>query len=368
MKCLALVTDAFGGDGGIARFNRDLLSAISAMPEVESVNVLCRHAPRRNVPLPPKVRQASANGGRALYASRALAHAMAGPRYDFVLCGHLHLTPVAALVARLQGIPFWVQLYGIEAWQKPGPLRSRAIRRAHLLTAISRYTRARFVEWADVTPDRVRVLPCTVDGRYTPGPKPAGLVEQLRVRGCRVLLTVSRIDRGDRYKGHEHVFVALRQLAERAPDLVYVIAGDGDDRPRLEQVARDYGLAGRVRFAGQVSDSELPDYYRLADVFVMPSAKEGFGIVFLEAIASGIPTIAGAADGARDALADGRLGTLVEPGNAAELGAAIMAALEMPKGMVSASRFDVAGFQDHVHGLVRLLGALGPDGRVMPDA
>lgn len=355
MRCLALVTDAFGGDGGIARFNRDLLAAVASMAEVEGIDVLCRHAARRDEALPPKIKQVSVGGGRAGYAVRALMRGLARPRYNLVLCGHLHLTPVAEAVARLQRAPLWVQLYGIEAWQKPGPLRARAVRRARLVTAISRYTRARFIEWADVALHRVRILPCTVDARYTPGPKPAALVQRLRVQDRRVLLTVSRINRGDRYKGHAQVLAALRELAVAVPDLVYVIAGDGDDRTRLEQLASDYGLAERVRFARQVSDSELLDYYRLADVFAMPSAKEGFGIVFLEAIASGAPTIAGAADGARDALADGHLGTLVDPASVGELRDAIVAALKTRRGLVSTSRFDVSHFREHVRGLIRLL-------------
>ena len=95
------------------------------------------------------------------------------------------------------------------------------------------------------------------------------------------------------------------------PEIVYMVAGDGDDRPRLEQMARDLGVYEATRFVGAVPDNELSDLYRLADIFVMPSSGEGFGIVFLQALASGIPVIAGDGDGSRDPLRDGTAGTLV---------------------------------------------------------
>jgi phosphatidylinositol alpha-1,6-mannosyltransferase len=272
-----------------------------------------------------------------------------------VLCAHLHLAPVAEAIARLQGIPLWIQVYGIEAWQRPGPLRARAMRRAQLVTAISRYTRARFLEWADVPAHRVRVLPCTVDERFTPGPRPEPLARKLGVAGRRVILTVARITRGDRYKGHDTVIAALKHLEPRMPDLAYVIAGDGDDRPRLEQLARDCGVADRVHFAGQVGDSELLDYYRLADVFVMPSAKEGFGIVFLEAAAAGLPVIAGSKDGSADPLADGAIGAMVAPGDAAAVADAIERALAAPRpDPQRGKRFAAEAFRRHAQEMLQV--------------
>ena len=93
----------------------------------------------------------------------------------------------------------------------------------------------------------------------------------------------------------------------------YLVVGDGDDRQRLEELAQTTGVAHAMQFAGHVPHRELPDYFRLADVFVMPSTGEGFGIAFLEAAASGLPVIGGNRDGSVDALADGTIGTLVDP-------------------------------------------------------
>ena len=103
--------------------------------------------------------------------------------------------------------------------------------------------------------------------------------------------------------------------------------GDGDDRARLEVLATEVGVRDRVHFAGLIDPADLPRHYCLADVFVMPSTGEGFGIAFLEAMASGVRVVGGDRDGSCDPLADGMLGTTIDPENEDELAAAICAAL-----------------------------------------
>ena len=104
-----------------------------------------------------------------------------------------------------------------------------------------------------------------------------------------MLLTVGRMASCERYKGHDHVIAAIPDLVRRGHDVVYLIIGEGDDRARLEEIARKIGVAERVRFLGAVDQEHLAGSYRMADLFVMPSAGEGFGIAFLEAMASGTP-------------------------------------------------------------------------------
>lgn len=333
MRVMALLGEPLEAGGGIAQFNRDL---VSALRRVANVHV-----------------EALDGGGRWRYAVRVLGFA-ARERPDMVFCGHLHLAPLAALLARRQGVPLWLQVHGIEAWQRPSWLRQRAVARAALVTAVSRYTRARLLDWAPVAPDCVKVLPNTVDGRFTPGPKSAALVARLGLAGRRVLLTVGRLATGERYKGHDRVIAALPELLRRHPDLCYVVAGDGDDRARLEALARAAGVAQAVRFAGAIAHDELPDFYRLADVFVMPSTGEGFGIVFLEAIACGVPAIGAAGNGAADPLGDGARGLLVEGENGEALARAIEQSLARSPTALP-HPFRAEAFAGHV---ARLVGAV----------
>src|SRR5207244_3811221 len=115
------------------------------------------------------------------------------------------------------------------------------------------------------------------------------------------------------------------------PDLMYLILGDGDDRLRLQEKARTLALDQHVKFGGFISEDEKADHYRLADAFVMPGRGEGFGIVYLEAMACGIPVVASKADASREALLDGRLGILADPSDPQEIAGAIKQALACPR-------------------------------------
>jgi phosphatidylinositol alpha-1,6-mannosyltransferase len=132
-------------------------------------------------------------------------------------------------------------------------------------------------------------------------------VEQYGLAGSQVLMTVARLWSGDIYKGVDVTIRALPKILSQFPDVKYLVVGRGDDQPRLAQLAEDLGVAERVVFAGFVPDDLLVAHYRLADAYVMPS-REGFGIVYLEAMACGVPTVSGNDDGSADPLQDGRVG------------------------------------------------------------
>ena len=305
---LALVTDAFGGYGGIAQYNRDFLNALAETGAASSITVLPRHAPECIAP-PTAIDQVPARPGRLTYSATALMTALRR-RTGIVFCGHLYMAPLAWLIARLKRAKLVIQMHGIEAWPRPSRLQRAATEAADLVLCVSRHTRACVLGWAAMAPERVVVVPNTVAEGFTPGDG-HNFRAALGVEGKRVLLTIGRMDSRERYKGHDRVIVAIPDLVRRGHDIVYVIIGQGDDRVRLEEVARDIGVAERVRFLGSVGTRQLAEVYRIADLFVMPSAGEGFGIVFLEAMASGTPALGLDFGGARDALAEGELGTAV---------------------------------------------------------
>jgi phosphatidylinositol alpha-1,6-mannosyltransferase len=349
MRALALVTDAWGASGGIGQFNRDFLGALAGMLHTEEVRVLVRSGSGIT---PANIVQAPAHRSRGAFAAHGLATAARGG-WDVVFCGHLFLLPAAVIAARLARAPLWLQLHGIEAWRAP-PLARRLVKRAQLVTSVSRFTRERFLAWAALEPERVKVLPNTVEDRFT-------VTKPHEPHADRILLTVSRLSRAERYKGHDRVIEALALLSLRHPRLRYVIAGEGDDRPRLEALARLCGVAANVHFVGHVPDEALPSLYRSADVFVMPSTGEGFGIVFLQALASGVPVVAGAADGSRDPLRDGNEGTLLDDMQPAAVAAAIERALANPRSGSGWHAFAPENFRAHVSSLAAELVAGAPE-------
>jgi phosphatidylinositol alpha-1,6-mannosyltransferase len=352
LRILALVTDAYGGHGGIAEYNRHFLYALAACDLVCEVIVL----PRLNAKwseLPSGVVQLRPVPGRIAYSLTALRTAISR-RFDVVFCGHLFMAPLAAAIAKLLRIPLWVQVHGVDAWEELSALHRRSVEAAALVTSVSRYTRRRLLEWVDIDPSRVKVLPATVDPRFQPGPKPGSLLQRYSATGKKILLALSRLASSERYKGHERVIRALRAVLLTHPDAIYLIVGDGDDRPRLEALAAEFGVAESVIFVGWVAQEELPDYYRLADLFVMPSTGEGFGIVFLEAMACGISVIGGNQDGSIDPLGGDSLSAVVNPLDELELGAAISHALDTPPQRVDrTARFKSHLFAKHISALLK---------------
>ncbi|PYT10184.1 MAG: hypothetical protein DMF60_00910, partial [Acidobacteria bacterium] len=280
--------DAYSGFGGIAQYNRDLLDALLSSDRIEKIVSLTRHFPDSGLSFEPP----SANlvqyflpGKMPRYVMAALGHAMK-LRPDVILCGHINLLPVAALLKKLTGTFLILEAYGIEAWKRQRGLRSWGTQQADLTIAISRFTRERLMSWSGIQPHQIRVVPNAVHlNDYSSGDKPDYLVQRYGVEGKLVLLTVGRLPGHERYKGQDRIIALLPKLTTRFPNLVYMIVGDGDDRARLEAVVSTLGVEDHVIFTGRISEEEKIDHYNLADAYAMPSTSEGFGFVFLEAAA-----------------------------------------------------------------------------------
>ncbi len=325
MRILALLTDADDAPGGIAQYNRDLLDACARSEACAAIRVCAytRHPPRV-ASTRAKSRYAWAGSSRARFALTSVWQARRF-KPDVVLCGHLHLSPVAAVAARASGATSWLQVHGIDAWSPPEDYRLAQARRAEWITAVSRFTRLRVSEWWSGAPERLRVLPNTVHERFSPGAPDVARLSALGLRDQGYLLTVGRLASGERYKGQDRVLREWPRLSARFPDLVYAIAGDGDDAARLRAIADELGIAERVRFLGQVDGDDLVTLYRGARGFAMPSTGEGFGIAFLEAMACGTPALGLDGDGSRDPLRDGVAGIVCTESG---LGEALMALLD----------------------------------------
>ena len=338
MRILTLLTDAYGGRGGIAQFNRELLSALCAHPGIEEVTVLVRSAPDGVGQLASKIRFPLKHGGSKF---RFAVSALTAPwqhEVGAVICGHINLLPLAALVSRMHRLPLILIIHGIDAWTPHrGRFVRRALKSARAIVSVSECTKTRFLSWARVPAERVHVLPNCVDmSVFAPGPRDINLLDRLGLAAdAPILLTVARLSSSERYKGVDEILELLPQARTQIEGLQYLIVGDGDDRARLAAKATSLGLGHSVAFAGYVSDAEKLQCYRSADAFVMLSKGEGFGIVYLEALACGLPVIASSIDASREALLDGILGQIVDPEQPAEVLGAIHRAVARGRGNVN---------------------------------
>ena len=234
---------------------------------------------------------------------------------NLIITSHLNFTVVAYLLKRLTGIPYWTVAHGVDAWNITNPTLKTALSHADRILAVSNYTRDRLLKEQNLDPSKIEILPNTFDARdFQITDKPKYLLERYGLKPEQpIILTVARLASADGYKGYDKIIQALPEIRRQLPDVHYIIVGKGDDRSRIEQLITQMGLQDYVTLAGFVPDNELCDYYNLCNVFAMPSKGEGFGIVYLEALACGKPVLGGNQDGAIDALCGGELGVLVNP-------------------------------------------------------
>ena len=256
---------------------------------------------------------------------------MTRARGSVLHCGRVLPEGLWAFMARMAaGVPYVCWSHGEDAssaWaaREFKVLMPRVYNAAAAVLANSRNT-ARILAELGVDRSRVTVVYPGVDiDRFNPGVDGAAIRERHHLDGKLVLLTVARIERR---KGHDLVLQALAKLLPANPQLHYVIVGDGGERARLEAMTDALGIRGAVTFAGKVADADLPRYYAACDVFAHPNRiegtdLEGFGLVFLEAAASGKPAIGGNTGGVPEAVQDGETGALVSGTDADELAGVI---------------------------------------------
>lgn len=267
-----------------------------------------------------------------------------GP-YD-VIHAHYWLSGVAgAFLKKLWGAPLVVSFHtlarvkdGSSTGDTPEPIfrkrgEARVIEAADRIIAPTETERAQLIELYGADPERIHVVPPGVDLlRFAPGDD----VEARRRFGFGDDPTIVFVGRLQPFKGTDIAVHALAQLRRMVPDARLVIVG-GDsprgsrgERMRLRLAARRLGVADRLQFLEPVPHRELPDLYRAADVVVVPSASESFGLVALEAAACGTPVVATAVGGLRLTVRDGETGYLVGRRDPAGFAAALSRVLADP--------------------------------------
>lgn len=264
------------------------------------------------------------------FVASALRAAMR--KAKLVLAGHPNLAPVAqAMHLAAPRIKSIVCTHGVEVWEPLGRLRRGALRHADVVLAPSRDTAEHLKAQQRVVEERIRVLPWALDPQFegmlasaSPPPPPRDFP-----RG-RVILTVGRWVASERYKGMDTLITALPRLLTAWPELQLVFAGSGDDQVWLADLAEKNGVERHIHFLSGLSTGELAACYAACEIFALPSRGEGFGLVYLEAMACGKPVIGGAHGGAPEIIRDGVTGYLVPHGDPIQLATALQTLLADP--------------------------------------
>ncbi len=322
--------------GGVQRAGRHVAAVVAEFAAERGVpyRFLCLNDPQglHTVRVGPSEFSVS---GYARSKSQFVFAAMraAGRKPSLVIALHPHLAPILWMMkARSRKFRSIVFAHGIEVWQPLGWPRGAALPQADLVIGPSADTVQHLISDQGVDPGKVQRLPWGLDPEFEA--RVAACVQTTLPRdfplNARIVLTVSRWDPADRYKGGDTLIAALPQVLRKLPDAFLVLVGDGEDRPRLEQMARDLGVSDHTRFLYGLTQDELFSCYANCQVFALPSRGEGFGFVYLEAMAFGKPVIGGAHGGAVDVIEDGVTGCLVPHGDIERLSRALEILLADP--------------------------------------
>ncbi|MES2597881.1 MAG: glycosyltransferase family 4 protein [Verrucomicrobiota bacterium] len=325
MKCIHLWVSGIEEAGGIQHYSRCCDQALRELFPDARLRVFSKN----------DMRDDSASGfhafGRKSGMARTLAFASSGLRWalkerpDFVLSTHPHFAK-AMMPLKWLGIPCLTAAHGIEVWGHLSGHFGRVLRSVDGILPVSAFTRDVIHREGQVPMNRMPVVPDTFrEESFSPGPKAAYLLERHGLKPDQpVLFTVGRLSATERYKGQDQMLQALPKLVKELPSLRYIIGGRGDDEPRLRQMVAELALEKHVTFTGFIPGEELADHYRLADLYVMPSTGEGFGIVYLESLACGRPCVVGDQDASPEAIDHGRLGFVVPPRDPDKIAQAIL--------------------------------------------
>ena len=354
--------------GGIERVNRLAGAVLTRMAEAqnEGCELLSLNDPSGPITFEVSGRRYAGTAfGRhkAKLVARALRLA---PRTRIAYLGHPNFAPLGT-VMRIANprLRYWVVSHGFDVWHRLPALSRLALRRAEGVTAPSRFTLEHLTRTQGLDPKRVTLVPHGLDPGFSeteePGRNPLSKPEP------GLMLTVARLRQLEGGKGIDIVIQALPKVLEAVPHASLVVVGDGDQRPQLEDLADRLGVGQKVRFVGHVEERELREFYRQAELFVMPSRQEGFGLVFLEAMAFGKPVVGGAVGGTLDVIVEGVTGYVVAYGDVEALADRLICLLrdeDLRQRMGAAGQQRVIAhftFESFQKQLVELLsGAAGP--------
>lgn len=354
MDSLLITPELFASEGGISRILRLYLQALCEMSrndeKVRLVTLNDDDAPAGGIEFHTKGRLFSnvgCNRSKAKFIARAF---QAGLLSDQIICGHVAQLPVAWAISKFRpSLRYYAVAHGIEVWSPLSFLQRRALAGATRVLCVSEFTRRQLLAVCPMPEHKTAVLPNALDPCLEPGsvsPIPDGPP---------TILTISRLSLADSYKGVDHLIEAMQAVVAVLPQAKLRIVGRGDGLPQLEALAHRLNVNESVEFAGYVSDSELHGEFERCSLFALPSQKEGFGLVYVEAMAHGRPCLGANAGGTPEVISPDT-GALVEYANVHEIALSIVSSLARTWSVdalrAHASSFSFSLFKQRLAGLL----------------
>lgn len=317
----------FSTTGGIQKMTRTLGHSLHRIAESNNWDFKMFSAYDADADLMPQYLPAENFKGfgsnRIAFVMKTLREA---DKADIVILSHINLALVGLAIKIINPrCKVWLIAHGIEVWRKLSIPKKAFLRRCDKVICVSNYTKQQMISWHNIDPAICTVLNNAIDP-FMKLPvtfeKPHHLLVKYHLTTDNpVIFTLTRLAATEQYKGHEQVINVIGKLKLIFPGIRYILSGqyDADEEVRIKELITTHNVEEQVILTGFIDEKELPNHFLLADLFVLPSKKEGFGIVFIEALACGLPVICGNADGSIDAIRNGELGHAIAVDNAEEL-------------------------------------------------
>ena len=327
-KILLLTLHSFSLTGGIEKVCRSLSKVLKDLFEqqkIKSYQVLSMYDSVADLKYVNQKSFKGFNANRFRFACHAIKF---GSSADVIILSHVNLLIFGWIIRKIKpGKRIILFAHGIEIWTKLTRWKTNFIRKHVEIFAVSKFTADTVQKVHQLNSSKITVLNNCLDPFFAPPEsfdKPLELMERYGLSAdAQVLFTLNRLSGSEQYKGYDKVIEALSELPR---NVIYILGGKADagEELRIKELMSSFELEQRVILTGFIADDEIVSHYLLADVFIMPSKAEGFGISFIEAAACGRRSICGNLDGSRDAILNGTLGRPVNPDNKPELLSAII--------------------------------------------
>jgi phosphatidylinositol alpha-1,6-mannosyltransferase len=337
-KVILFTLQTFSTTGGIQKMTRTLGHSLQQLAKTNKGNFELWSAYDQQTDLMPQYLQANAFKGfgvnRVNFAFKAVSKSTMP---DVIILSHINLASIGLFIKLVNPkCKVWLIAHGIEVWRPLSFVKKYFLKRCDKIICVSNFTREQMLKRHNVGADICRVLNNAIDPfMKLPATfeKPHHLLARHKLTTNQpVIFTLTRLASTEQYKGYEHVIEAISNLKQHFPGIKYILSGkyDTKEEDRIKKLIVHHNVAEQVILTGFIEEAELTDYFLLADLFVLPSKKEGFGIVFIEALACGLPVICGNADGSIDAIRNGELGHAINADDTCELSKCITEYLESP--------------------------------------
>lgn len=321
VKVLFLTLKTFSLTGGIEKVCRSLSRVLYDLSEEKIVQSTVYSMYDKNTDRDSRYLSKQQFRGFGGKKEQFVVHSfLNGLRADVILLSHIHLISTAYLIKKVYPRKkVYLLAHGIEIWKKLSVSKLRILNQLDKIICVSDFTAQKIMDMHHIPIEKIEILNNCLDPFYylsTEFEKPKNLLDRYLLTNENIIMfSLSRLSSSEKYKGYDHTIEILPKLLEKYPTLIYLLGGKWDtiEKKRLDELIINNNLQDHIRMVGFIDETEITEHFLLSDMFILPSKKEGFGIVFIEALASGLRVIAGSKDGSVDALKGGTLGVLVDP-------------------------------------------------------